>query len=131
MNRRIAVVLGLSAILAVGLFAQGKANWEYLGEANIDGKNDHDRISVGRDDGQFRAIQIQVDKGPVEFNRVVVHYGNGSDDTIPLRETVRAGSRTRAINLEGNRRAVRSVEFWYEKARIGSAQPRVALYGMR
>lgn len=135
MNRRTVLMLGLGAATAGLAHAQGKLRdklkdgWEYLGEANVDGRVDHDRITVGRDDGVFRAIQIRVERAPIEFNRVVVHYGNGGDDTIQLRETIRAGGQTRAINLNGARRAIRSVELWYEKARLGAGRPRLTLYG--
>lgn len=103
--------------------------WEYLGEANVDGRNDHDRISVGRSDGRFREIQLRVQRGPIEFHRVVLHYANGGDDEVPVREHIRAGSQTRPIDLRGGDRAISSVEIWYARGNWRSRQPRVQLFG--
>ena len=49
--------------------AQG---WGYLGEAHVDGGQDHDSIHVGRHDGRFRAIQLRVEGGEVFFERVAL-----------------------------------------------------------
>ena len=115
---------------AKGKIAKALA-WDYLGEANVDGGADHDRITVTRSEGTFRAIQLRVEKGPIEFNRVVVHYGNNQDERIDLRERIAEGGQTRVIDLPGQQRVIQSVEIWYERARLGGAKPRVLLYGRR
>ena len=71
-------------------------------------------------EGGFRAIQLRVLNGPVRFLRVVVHYGNGADQELSLRALIPAGGTTRAIDLPGDRRIIRSVEFWYSKANWGA-----------
>jgi hypothetical protein len=110
--------------------AQRMGRWTFLGEATVNGAEDHDRIPVGRSDGRFRAIQIQVDRAPIEFQRVVVHYANGQDETLEIRNRINAGGRTRAIDLQGGDRAITNVEFWYSKGRWSSRRmPRVRLYG--
>lgn len=68
-----------------------------------------------------------MEKGPIEFNRVVVHFANGQ--RIELRERIPEGGQTRAIDLPGGARAIRSVEIWYERGRLSGAKPRVLLYG--
>lgn len=102
----------------------------YLGQANVDGRTDHDEIKIGRNEGRFRRLQIRVDRGPIEFNRVVVHYANGQDEVIEFRDRIPAGGRTRFIDLRGGDRAIRSVEFWYERGNWRARrEPRVLLYG--
>ncbi|MEK6407414.1 MAG: hypothetical protein AABN34_10655 [Acidobacteriota bacterium] len=104
--------------------------WEYLGQSNVDGRSDHDNIRVNARGG-FRAIQLQVQGGAIEFNRVVVHFENGADHQVDVRERIRAGGRTRAIDLPGDRRGIRSVELWYEKENWGRRRPTLKLYGRR
>jgi hypothetical protein len=116
---------------AQGKGKAGKAAWDYLGEANVDGAADHDRITVTRTEGTFRAIQLRVERAPIEFNRVVVHYSNGQSDPVPVRERIAEGGASRAIDLPGQRRAIQSVEIWYERAKLAGAKPRVTLYGRR
>lgn len=110
--------------------AQRQGRWEYLGEANVDGRVDHDNIKVTGSRGAFRAIVIRVQKAPIEFDRVVVHYGNGSSEPIPIRNVIPAGGQTRVIDLPGERRVIHSVEFWYARARPDSRRPKVRLFGM-
>jgi hypothetical protein len=120
----------LLAIFCQALYAQNNGRWVYFGEANVDGNADHDRIKIGRDDGRFRAIQIHVERAPIEFQRVVVHYGNGADEEIAIRNRINAGGQTRAIDLRGRDRVIDSVEIWYAKARYGSAKPKLRLFGL-
>ena len=126
-------VLILSALFVLTLSISVAAHadeWKYLGNAHVNGRVDHDDIHVGKSDGMFRAIQLRVSGGPIEFQRVVVHYGNGSQEEVAVRESIPSGGKTRAIDLPGERRIIQSVEIWYAKERIHSS-PKVSLYGIR
>jgi len=119
------VLLALSATLR----AQ-REEWVFLGDRHVDGQIDHDVIHVGRVEGKFRAIQFRVEGGAVEFDRVVVHFGNGTEERLDVRERVPGGGHTHAIDLPGDRRRIESVEMWYSKARW-EHRPKVALFGIR
>src|SRR5437899_2864189 len=82
--KKLLLILSLTTIA----FAQ---KWEYLGEANVDGAIDHDRITVTAAKGEYRAIQIRVEKGAIKFDHVVVHFGNGASDPIYIRARINAG----------------------------------------
>jgi hypothetical protein len=127
---RVIITASLLTIFGQSLYAQNPGRWIYLGEANVDGSADHDRIKIGRDDGRFRAIQIHVERAPIEFHRVVVHYGNGSDEEIAIRNRINAGGKTRVIDLRGHDRVIDSVEIWYARAKYGSAKPKLRLFGL-
>jgi hypothetical protein len=120
------------ALFTLGLasHAQENARWEYLGEANVDGATDHDRITVTGERGRFRAIHLKVEIAAIEFDRVIVHYGNGSSEPIFIRARIPAGGQTRVIDLPGGRRIIRSVEFWYDRANPGGNRPKVRLFGL-
>jgi hypothetical protein len=127
---RLASALFLLFSLSVASNAQRReGRWEYLGQSHVDGKVDHDKIHVDARGG-FRAIQLEVRGGAIEFRRVVVHFENGADHQVDIRERIPGGGRTRAIDLPGDRRNIRSVELWYEKANW-RARPSVKLYGRR
>jgi hypothetical protein len=113
---------------SVSLYAQGE--WAYLGNAHVDGGQDHDNIHVGRHDGRFRAIQLRVSGGEIFFERVVVHFGNGTQEELVVRDRIPSGGSTRAIDLPGDRRVIESVELWYGKGRW-EHRPKVSLYGIR
>jgi hypothetical protein len=118
--------------LGIAASAQGRrgyeGRWQELGRAYVDGRNDHDRIVVN-DRTSFRALQLEIRGGPIDFQRVVVHFENGADHEVNIRERIQNGRRTREIDLPGDRRRISSVEFWYSR---GSwlGRPYVNLFGL-
>ena len=104
------------------------ANWVYLGQAHVDGQHDHDNIEVGKTAGKYRFLQIRVANGPIEFDHIVVHYGDGEPEVLQVRDVIRAGGHSRAIPLQGDR-FVKSFELWYAKANPNSGKPEVNLWG--
>ena len=107
-----------------------RLQWVLLGQTTVDGQRDRDKISIGRAEGSFRSIQLRVTGGPVEFYRVVVNYANGSNEEVEVRENIRPGGQTRAIDLRGTDRVINSVDFFYGKGTWRpSARPKVSLYG--
>jgi hypothetical protein len=109
---------------------QGEGRWERLGQSRVDGRRDHDNIRVNAR-GAFRAIQLRVQGGAIEFQRVVVHFENGADTDVQVRDRIQAGDTTRAIDLPGDQRRIRSVEIWYGKENWGSVRPTLVLFGRR
>lgn len=132
MRMKTSLSIFVAVLMTIGLsqaLNAQRGDWIYLGDKHVDGNSDHDKISVGRSDGRFRQLQIRVDDAPVDFQRVVVHFENGGDEDLAFRERINAGATTRAMDLRGRRRIIKSVEFWYEKANGGSTRPTVHLYG--
>lgn len=119
--------------LGVVASAQGRGRapdrWEPLGRAYVDGRRDHDTIHVNSN-LSFRALQLEVRGGSIEFRRVVVHFDNGADHDLEIRDRIPSGGRTRVIDLPGERRRIRNVEFWYSQERWRS-RPYVNLFGQR
>jgi hypothetical protein len=101
----------------------------FLGSARVNSGVDHDTIQVGQQ-GTFRAVQLRVSGGSVNFLRIVVKYGNGTQSEIQVRSNIPAGGTSRVIDLPGDRRIIRRVDFWYSKA-SWSLPPKVSLYGVR
>ena len=132
MSRKIylASAVAVFFVFALSLSARPRERWAYLGNAHVDGRVDHDVIRVGQSDGRFRAIQLRVSGGAIEFGRLVVHFGNGAAEELAIRERIPDGGATRAIDLPGERRIIESVELWYGKERW-DRRPKVSLYGIR
>src|SRR5215475_13867127 len=129
MKKGLVTLLALALVCFLAPAAQA-AGWVFLGVAHVDGQHDHDNISVGPASGRYTALQIRVRNAPIEFDHVVVHYGNGQAETLSVREIIRAGGQTRAIPLQGDR-IVESLELWYGKANPYSVRPEVKLWGRR
>src|SRR6202011_2502129 len=100
--RKNVLLLGLITALVLGVSVYGQdrddygGRWGYLGRRHVDGHPDHDVGRGGMRGGKFRAVQLRVRGGAVDFHRVVVHFGNGTSEEIAYRERIPDGGRTRA-----------------------------------
>jgi hypothetical protein len=128
MKTLVALLIGIT----VAATAQPRRERVYLGEAHVDGAADHDRIVVTGARGEFRAIQFRVENAAIDFNRVVVHFGNGTSEPIALRHRIAAGQETRMVDLPGDRRVIQSIEFWYSRGNWRNRRtPKVSVFGLR
>src|ERR1700759_5015302 len=100
------------AIAALGLTASGlTANAQYypapmsrpamfyLGKSHVDGRIDHDDIHVGRYEGRFHSVLVQVHRAPIMFDHVVIHYGDGEAQTLPINRFIPPGGNSQWILL--------------------------------
>jgi hypothetical protein len=100
-----------------------------LGAGRVTSGVDHDTIQTSQQ-GTFRAIQLRVSGGAVNFLRIIVQYGDGTRSEIQVRSNIPSGGSSRVIELPGDRRVIQRVDFWYTKANW-STLPKVSLYGVR
>ena len=122
--------IGVVLFLALCASLNARGVWTYLGEAHVDGMADHDSIRVGRSAGVYRAIQLRISGGAINFDRVIVRYGNGTQEEISIRSRIPDGGQTRVIDLPGARRIIESLDLWYGKDKW-EKRPKVSLYGLR
>ena len=102
----------------------------YLGKAHVDGPTDHDDIQVGRYDSRFHSVMLKVRYAPIQFDHVVIHYGDGEAQTLPVKTFIPPGRSSHWIVLPGGERVIRSLERWYARARPEDPnRPEVELYG--
>ncbi|HXT68940.1 MAG TPA: hypothetical protein VN700_04255 [Vicinamibacterales bacterium] len=115
------VVLTIIAVAIVGAVAQAQRGprWEVLGQRVVTDRADHDTIAVTAAKGTFTAVRFDVTGHAVDFHRVVIHFRNGDDQKVELRNTIRSGSQSRVIDIEGKDRVIRSIDFWYDAKTIG------------
>ncbi len=103
-------------------------SWEQLGERTVDAKVDRDAIAVGRADGVFTAIQIKVEGSAMVMLDVKVVFGNGETFEPKTRLVFDKNSASRVIDLPGNKRTIKRVEFRYVDL-PGGGKARVTLMG--
>ncbi len=95
-------LLSLVCFLTPAIHADAD-DWVFLGKAHVDGQHDHDNIEVGAAAGRYRFLQIRVVNAPIEFDHIIVHYGDGEPQTLHVRNVIPAGGKSRAIKLDGDR----------------------------
>ncbi|HKE86875.1 MAG TPA: hypothetical protein VKB50_24130 [Vicinamibacterales bacterium] len=129
-ERRFASVVTALLIVTVAPWVSAqRPAWVHLGTKEIEGRVDHDKISCHGND-TYRALQFRVSGAAVQFDRVVVEYGNHNRRPYPFRFLVRVNGVSPVLDLVGGERDITNVEFWYEKASWGQ-KPEVRLYGRR
>jgi hypothetical protein len=124
----IAVVLMLVACASAPPPAK---DWVLLGERTVNHLIDHDEIAVTRSEGDFRRIALRVQGAPVQFHKVTVHFGNGSDQEVEMRDQIEAGGETRAIDLSGTNRVIERVSFNYRTSELRGKRAVVQLWGQK
>ncbi|MEZ4398894.1 MAG: hypothetical protein R3B06_02685 [Kofleriaceae bacterium] len=87
--------------------------WSKLGERIVDGRADRDVIQVGAKDGTFRVIKLKAEHSALELRDVVVVFGDGTRFSPPTRVVFSKDSWSRTIDLPGQARVIRRVEFKY------------------
>jgi hypothetical protein len=121
-------IVGLLALaFATSLFARGQF-WDFLGNARVDGSQDHGRIQITRRGIQFRTIQLRVSGEAIFFDRLVVHFNDGASQELIVSDRISPGGRNYVIDLLGER-SLQSVELWYYKEPWGH-NPTVSVYGI-
>ncbi len=128
-NRLRHTVVGLLAFaFATSLFGRGQF-WDFLGYTQVDSRQDHGRIQITRRDVHFRTIQLRVSGEAIFFDRLVVHFDDGTSQKLIVSERISPGGRNYVIDLLGER-SLETVELWYYKE-AWRDNPRVSLYGVR
>jgi len=105
--------------------------WVRLGRVTATHSADHDTIRVeGRND-DFRKLKFRVSESPLNLHRIIVTYDNGGAEKLEVRQNIPKGGETRDIDLQGGRRSIRSIEFWYDTKGLFNGKADVTAYGRR
>lgn len=105
-----------------------REGWKPLGMREVTFKTERDTIQVGRDAGRFKSIKFHVRGNAIEILDIKVTFGNDQVQDVQVRQKIGEGSSTRAIDLGGEARFIKSVEFVYRTegpAREGRATIRL------
>ena len=108
-----------------------RADWEELGCQKVGFLKDRDAIRVGRREGRFKAIRLEVTGNDVHVDSLTVVYANGEPDRIPVRSNIRENSRTEAYDLKGRRRSIDRIEMVYRARPNFRGSARVCVAGLQ
>ncbi len=105
---------------------------ELIGEIAVSFVADFDILTVGLKEGRFTKLVFQAEGNDVEIERILVTYADGKKDDIPVRHRFAEGARSRAVDLQGNRRFIRSIAFYYKTAgRLKDGRASIKVYGIK
>ena len=105
------------------------SDWDKLGERWVQGKVDRDTIAVKKGKKQrYRAIAVVVEHSALEMFDLVVTFGDGTTFSPPTRLVFAQDTASRVIDLPGDARAIKKVEFRYGNL-PGGGKAQVELWG--
>ena len=119
LRRRTILAVLVVLVCAVSALGAQSGRWELIGERTVTDRADHDTVKVGAAKGDFTAIRIEVRRRAVNFKRVVIHFRNGDDQKVELRDTIAANGESRVIDIDGKDRVIRAIDFWYDAQSLG------------
>ncbi len=131
MLKKLIILSSVLFILSAGAIVASAQKWENLGSKEVKDRSEQDTWHLSGD-GQFRRLKITVQHRAVRFYKLVVTYGNGAKEEFEIRNLIRAGGETRALDLNGKDRYIKKVDVWYEAytAKRG-ARSQVTLFGLK
>ena len=125
-------ILFFSLVLATTAGLAQKDGWVNLGNLHVKDRAERDTLNVGVKRGRFTAVRLGAKGRAVQFHDVKIHFENGDVQDVSLRNVVKAGDWTRAIDLKGGSRAIDRIVLKYDAqtARRGKGA-RVLVRGRR
>jgi hypothetical protein len=125
-TRVLPVALSLAATLAATPLAA--QNWELLGTRRVSFRAEKDIIPVTGQEGRFKALMLEVEGGNLEMYNIRVVFGDGSGFSPETRLEFRQGSWSRYIDLPGDARVIRRIEFLY-RSELRRGHATIKVYG--
>lgn len=117
------------ALIALFIMSFAPPQWERLGSRKVDFKLDKDVIAVGAHEGGFTKLKIEVRGGALNMHKMVVHFMNGSDQDVELKQNFTKGGGSRIIDLPGNKRIIKSITFHYDSKNNAQSKATVHVFG--
>ena len=129
-------ITAVCALLVMGLFVQARAEgwdskgWVKLGEREVNGKFDHDKIEVGKYEGKFTKLTLFVEKSEIELLDFEITFGNKERFHPEVKYFFQEGQRTRVIDLPGDERTIKEINLRYKNV-PGGGRAKVEVFGWR
>lgn len=126
--RVICVIILMTIVISNRAYAQ---QWVDLGSRKVNFGLDRDVIEVTYAEGTFTAIKLEVTDGSLNMHRCVVHFKNGTSQEVELRHNFGKGSESRIIDLNGNKRFISKIEFWYDSKNAQMRRATLTVWGRK
>lgn len=104
--------------------------WEKLGEREVDRKVDRDRIQVGRHEGTFTKLTLNVENSDLDLLDFEITFGNGEKWNPKVKHLFKEGARTRVIDLPGDDRIIKTIDLKYKNL-PGGGKAKVEVWGWK
>ena len=110
---------------------KGNGGWVKLGSRKVTYRVDNDVINVNVPQRGFHMLKVVVKDGNLNMRKMVVVYGNGTRQDIPMKFKFTRNSSSRIIDLRGGSRIIKRINFWYDTANYSNRKATVHVYAKK
>ena len=103
--------------------------WKILGQSTVKEGLERDEIRVNEKKGTFSQLKFKVKRAPVEMTKMVVMFEKGGKQVLWPKKNFEAGSWSKVFNIEGGKKAIKKVVFYYSKKNPEDEESVVELWG--
>ena len=116
-----AATAAATLVLAAPADAQ-RYSWRTIAYTTVGAGTDRDIINV-RGNNRYREVRLCSFNAPIRMRDFDIRFDNGGRQDVRVRQRIRAGTCTRNIDLEGNRRDIDAIRLVYERLARGARRP--------
>lgn len=120
---------------ALSLYSCGSAKsvesdgWKFIADKWVNFGVDKDVIHIGNVQDEYSKLVVRVTDAPLRMYDMKVFFDNGGVQDVAIKSIIKQGGQTRIIDLDGGKRRLSKIEFWYETKGRGKGRSRVAVWG--
>jgi len=103
--------------------------WKLLGQQQVGLKAEQERILVGVKEGQYKELLVMAKGAGVTIDSMTVTLGSKKEVKLNVQQDLKEGESSKPIDLPGEARNIRHVDFVYRTTAKGSGKATVMLYG--
>jgi hypothetical protein len=103
--------------------------WTLLGQQQADHKTKRERLVVGTKEGRFKELLVMVKGAGLTIDQMTVTLGNKKEVKLIVKQTLKDGESSKPIDLPGEQRGIRQVDFVFRTTAKGQGKATVMLYG--
>lgn len=122
--------LSLLAIIGLMSFTTGPRDWKFIGDKIANFSIDRDVLYVTGND-IYTKIKLHVTDAPLNMHDMDIYFENGDKQNVGLKNNFAQGDWSRVIDLPGNQRRIKKIEFVYDTKNVGRGKARIAVWGKR
>jgi hypothetical protein len=104
--------------------------WTLLGQRQVNGRVDHDRIEVGKYEGRYSKLTMAVEDSDLELIDFRIEFDDRTEYHPRLAYFFKDGQRTRVIDLPPAEHVIRNIDLKYKNTR-GGGPASVEIWGFR
>jgi hypothetical protein len=93
--------------------------WTKLGERVLAEDAKHDSIRASADEGKFMSVRFVIKFGKLQLTKIKITFGDGTTFESAQKMPFGEGVLSRAVDLPGDKRVIRQIDFEYTAVRAG------------